>query len=196
MKRCAFEVEGKNIHFAVEGSTGGTSFGLHLAADTIANGGRVLWASSDLPDGTRFSQLFAHLSLVESSRFHAMNFGGKFERAIDAMIEAALGLPSVKLVVLDDWCGNTGRIPSSLVSEVKRLADDSGSEITILLLSKGSADASGKNDDPIIARGEKAMTEAGFETWKMWRRKEGGARTITTESTTLEVVINDSGFHF
>ena len=196
MDRCSFDVEGKNIHFAVEGSTGGTSFGLHLAADAIANNGRVLWASSDLPNGTRFSQLFAHLSLVESSRFHAMNFGGKFERAIDAMVEAAVGLPSVKLVVLDDWCDNTGRIPSNLVSEVKRLADETGSEITILLLSKGSADASGSSDDPIVARGDKAMTDAGYETWKMWRKKEGGHRIIKTGDAALEVEIKDSGFHF
>ncbi len=196
MERCSFDVAGKNIHFAVEGSTGGTSFGLHLAADAIATNGRVLWASSDLPDGTRFSQLFAHLSLVESSRFHAMNFGGKFERAIDAMIEAAVGLPSVRLVVLDDWCDNTGRIPSTLISEVKRLADETGADVTILLLSKGSADASGASEDPIVARGDKAMIEAGFETWKMWRRKEGGGRSIKMNGNTLDVQIKDSGFHF
>lgn len=195
MERYVFEEGGKNIHFAVEGSTGGTSFGLHLAADTIARNGRVLWASSDLPDGTRFSQLFSHLSLVESSRFHAMNFGGKFERAIDAMVEAIHGLPSVKLVVLDDWCDNTGRIPAQLVSQVARLAQETGSEITLLLISKGSADASGKSEHPIIARGEKAMTEAGFETWKMWRRKEGGMRTIVVGDEILEIEIQDSGFH-
>lgn len=195
MERYVFGVSGKNIHFAVEGSTGGTSFGLHLAADTIASNGRVLWASSDLPDGTRFSQMFSHLSLVESSRFHAMNFGGKFERAIDAMIEAIHGLPSVKLVVLDDWCDNTGRIPSQLVSQVSRLAQETGNEITLLLISKGSADASGKSEQPIVARGEKAMHEAGFETWKMWRRKEGGMRTIVAGDELLKVEIKDSGFH-
>ncbi|MDC0625865.1 hypothetical protein OAO46_00925 [Candidatus Poseidonia alphae] len=195
MERHVFEVGGKNIHFAVEGSTGGTSFGLHLAADTIANNGRVLWASSDLPDGTRFSQLFSHLSLVESSRFHAMNFGGKFERAIDAMIEAVHGLPSVKLVVLDDWCDNTGRIPAQLVSQVSRLAKETGSGITLLLISKGSADASGKSEHPIVARGDKVMADAGFETWKMWRRKEGATRTIVAGEEILDVQIKDSGFH-
>ena len=195
MERYVFGVEGKNIHFAVEGSTGGTSFGLHLAADTISNNGRVLWASSDLPDGSRFSQLFSHLSLVESSRFHAMNFGGKFERAIDAMIEAIHGLPSVGLVVLDDWCDNTGKIPTNLVAEVGRLAQETGGGITLLLISKGSADASGKGQDPIVARGEKAMTEAGFETWKMWRRKEGGSRTIISGKERLEIELKDSGFH-
>ena len=104
MERYDFALSGDRIHLAVEGSIGGTSLGLHLAADVINDGQRVLWASVEMPDPARFSQLFQHLSLVESSRFHAMNFGGRFDRAIDALLEAATSLPSVGLVVLDDWC--------------------------------------------------------------------------------------------
>src|SRR5210317_873008 len=104
MERFNFEVSGERIHLAVEGSTAGTTLGLHLAADVINEGRRVLRASLEMPDAARFSQLFQHLSLVESSRFHAMNFGGKFDRAIDALLEAATSLPSVGLIVMDDWC--------------------------------------------------------------------------------------------
>ena len=71
----------------VEGSTGGTTLGLHLAADAIETVETQLWASVEMPDPARFSQLFTHLSLVESSRFHAMNFGGRFDRAVDALLE-------------------------------------------------------------------------------------------------------------
>ena len=44
MDRYRFTDAGKRIHFAVEGSCGGTSFGLHMAADVIGKGQRVLWA--------------------------------------------------------------------------------------------------------------------------------------------------------
>ena len=41
-----------------------------------------------------------------------MNFGGRFDHAVDAVLEAANSLPSVGLVVMDDWCPASGRIPS------------------------------------------------------------------------------------
>ena len=66
MERHDFALDGDRIHLAVEGSTGGTTLGLHLAADAIENWKRVLWASVEMPDPARFSQLFSHLSLVES----------------------------------------------------------------------------------------------------------------------------------
>ena len=50
MERHDFALDGDRIHLAVEGSTGGTTLGLHLAADAIENGKRVLWASVEMPD--------------------------------------------------------------------------------------------------------------------------------------------------
>ena len=45
MERYDFALSGDRIHLAVEGSIGGTSLGLHLAADVINAGQRVLWSS-------------------------------------------------------------------------------------------------------------------------------------------------------
>ena len=45
MTRMSFPHDGGRIHLAVEGSTGGTTLGLHMAADAIEQGGRVLWAA-------------------------------------------------------------------------------------------------------------------------------------------------------
>ena len=73
MKLWQSPLDGESIHLAVEGSCGGTTLGLQLARQTIEDGGRVLWAAPELPDGVRFSQIFADLSLTSSSRFHAMN---------------------------------------------------------------------------------------------------------------------------
>ena len=147
-----------------------------------------------LPNAERFAQLFAHLSLTESSRFHAMNFGGRFDRAVDAMIEAANALPSVGLIVLDDWCDNTGRIPNTQVEQVKRLGASVDNGVTLLLISKGSVDASGKTDDAIRPRALDAMTEAGFEAWTLSRPSDGAKRRLTVGDDGLSLVIEDSGF--
>ncbi len=194
MERYDFALSGDRIHLAVEGSIGGTSLGLHLAADVINAGQRVLWASVEMPDPARFSQLFQHLSLVESSRFHAMNFGGRFDRAIDALLEAATSLPSVGLVVLDDWCPGSGRIPADRLEHIERVASDCPEHITVLLISKGSADASGSNDDPIVARAADAMAKKGFSVWRLWRGRNGAQRTLDRNGELVAFTIEDSGF--
>ena len=194
MERYDFSLSGDRIHLAVEGSIGGTSLGLHLAADVINDGQRVLWASVEMPDPARFSQLFQHLSLVESSRFHAMNFGGRFDRAIDALLEAATSLPSVGLVVLDDWCPGSGRIPADRLEHIERVASDCPEHITVLLISKGSVDASGSNDDPIVARAADAMAKKGFSVWRLWRGRNGAQRTLDRNGELVAFTIEDSGF--
>lgn len=194
MQRYNFGLTGERIHLAIEGSTGGTSLGLHVAADVIEAGQRVLWASVDMPDPARFSQLFQHLSLVESSRFHAMNFGGRFDRAVDAVLEAANSLPSVGLVVMDDWCPASGRIPSDRLDHIQRVADECPAHVSVVLISKGSVDASGSTNDPIVARGAEAMAKKGFTVWRLWRGKHGAQRILDRSGTYVELTIEDSGF--
>ena len=193
MGRLEMDLNGRHIHLAVEGSTGGTTVGLHFAADTIASGKRVLWASTDMPNPSRFSQLFEHLSLVESSRFHAMNFGGRFDRAIDALLEAATSLPSVGLVVLDDWCEASGRIPKDSLEQISRFRKEAPPHICILLISKGSIDASGTTNEPILARAAEHMSKSGYEIWRLWRAKEGGYRTLDCAGECREIKLEDSG---
>lgn len=194
MERYNFGLTGERIHLAIEGSTGGTSLGLHVAADVIEAGQRVLWASVDMPDPARFSQLFQHLSLVESSRFHAMNFGGRFDRAVDAVLEAANSLPSVGLVVMDDWCPASGRIPSDRLDHIQRVANECPAHVSVVLISKGSVDASGSTNDPIVARGAEAMAKKGFTVWRLWRGKHGAQRILDRSGTHVELTIEDSGF--
>lgn len=195
MTRHTFDVAGLHIHLAVEGSTGGTTVGLHMAADTINDGKRVLWASVNMPDPARFSQLFAHLSLVESSRFHAMNFGGKFDRAMDALIEATNALPSVGLVVMDDWCDASGRIETQKIEHVRRFVEHCPEGVTVLLISKGSVDASGASDDPIVARAAEAMSNANFTIWRLWRHQNTNKRVLDSGEERLVLTLEESGFH-
>ena len=86
--RLSLDLTGKRIHLSVQGGCGGTTFGLHNAVEQVRSGGRVLWASPEMPNATRFSQLFSSLNIVESSRFHALNLIGAMDRCVDAIVEA------------------------------------------------------------------------------------------------------------
>ena len=146
MSRWKFVPNENKIHLAVEGSVGGTSLGLHVAADMINDGGRVLWVCEEMPDNKRFSQLFQNLSLTDASKFHAMSFSSSFDKAVDTIISALETLPSVKLIVMDDWCQNSGKIPNSIIDEVIRLKEKIPEQTVLLLISKASIDASGKKE--------------------------------------------------
>ena len=194
MGRWKFQPENNLIHLAVEGSVGGTTLGLHLAANTIEEGGRVLWVGEEMPDNQRFSQLFKHLSLIDASRFHAMSFSSSFDKAIDAIIRALNSLPSVKLIVLDDWCSNSGKIPVNLIKELARLSKNVSSDIQLLLISKSTIDASGKKVGSVFARAEKAMSEHGFSIYLLTRPKDGPNRMISCNDNEFNLKLTETGF--
>ena len=123
MARFSLGAKGQAIHLAIEGSVGGTSLALHLAANAIEEEGRVIWASKEMPNAGRFSQLFSHLSLVQSSRFHAMNLSGKMELAVPLIVQAMNSLPSVSMIILDDWCDSSGRIGKDELTQVAKLLE-------------------------------------------------------------------------
>lgn len=193
MTRMSFPHDGGRIHLAVEGSTGGTTLGLHMAADAIGQGGRVLWAAPEMPDGVRFGQLFEHLSLADSSRFHAMNLVGSLTQAVEVLVETSTALPSVSLIVLDDWCDQSGRIPNARVKDARTLGHSLDSAITLLLISKGGTDA-GSNEKSLNVRSEAAMLEGGFQIWTLERQNDGPVRLVTCGDTRYECRLTDEGF--
>ncbi len=193
-ERWVLDLQGKRIHLSVDGGCGGTTLGLHCAVDEIQGGGRVLWASPDMPNATRFSQLFTSLNIVEASRFHAMNLIGNMERCVDAIVEAEQNLPSVGLIVLDDWCEPTGRIPSRHIKamiDLKKRIDDS---TTLLLISKAGTDVS-SNDTGAIPRSETILIGGGFEIWTL-QETEHKSKILACDGTELVGKIEDSGFIF
>ena len=98
------------------------------------------------------------------------------------------------LVVLDDWCEASGRIDAQRLKHIGRFAETCPEDITLLLISKGTVDASGATDEPILARGEQAMRDNGFEIWRMWRNGEGPSRTLDRNGERQTLTIQDSGF--
>ena len=195
MARYSLGAKSQDIHLAIEGSVGGTSLALHLAADAIENGGRVIWAGKDLPNAVRFSQLFSHLSLIQSSRFHAMSIAGNTELAVLSIIQAMNSLPSVSMIVIDDWCESGGRIASSDLTQMIKLRDEKKVEATLLLVSKGSIDVSGNSKEIIVARSANAMQKAGFTIATLTRTKDGPFRTLKIGDESIDLKLEESGFN-
>ena len=181
------------IHLAIEGSCGGTTIGLQMAANEISKGSRVLWDGLEMPNPNRFQQLFAHISPVASSKFHAMMMSGTLDKAVDALISAANNLPSVSLIILDDWCENSGKISQKYLSEIKRCSDNVSKQIKIILISKGTVDASGKRIGAIFARSENYFLENGFEIWTLAKSKDGHYRNLVTNEVVNKLKIIDEG---
>ena len=185
--------ESKRVHMAVEGSVGGTTIGLHMAADVIDGGGRVLWIGLAMPNPDRFPQLFSHLSPVAASRFHAMLIAGALDKAVDSIISAAANLPSVELVVLDDWCEHSGRIPKRELELISKLGTKISKDFRLLLISKGTVDASGQRQGQIFARAENYFSTAGYDIWTLSRSPNGHHRILAINSEEITVRITDNG---
>ena len=193
-ERWSIDVSGKRIHLSVHGGCGGTTFGLHTAVTEIQSGGRVLWASPDMPNASRFSQLFASLNIVESSRFHALNLIGAMDRCVDAIVEAEHSLPRVGLIVLDDWCTPTGRIEKDHMDAVLDLAKRIDDSTTLLLISKSGTDVTGDHES-FRARSKTNFENAQFEIWGLYADERGGIH-LDTNGDVLSGKIVESGFVF
>ena len=193
-ERWSIDLTSIRIHLSIEGGCGGTTFGLHCAVNEIQSGGRVLWASPEMPNATRFSQLFQSLNIVESSRFHAMNLIGAMDRCVDAIVEAESSLPRVGLIVLDDWCSATGRIEKEHLEAVLDLSKRIDSETTLLLISKSGTDVTGKGES-YRPRSKSEFENSGFEIWGLYSDEK--KRLYLDRNGVIEQGrIEESGFFF
>ena len=180
-------LDDSSIHLAVEGSCGGTTLGLQLARQVIDEGGRVLWASPELPDGVRFSQIFSEISLTASSRFHAMNLVGNVDQAIDSLLKTAKALPNVSLVVLDDYCPDSGAIPSDVIKAVNKLISDTS--WTTLMISKGGV---AMDSSPLVARGKKKLQAD--KVWLLTRQESDSKRVLWMDEVEVHLRLKEEGF--
>ncbi len=180
-------LDGSSIHLAVEGSSGGTSLGIQLARQAIDVGGRVLWASPELPDGTRFSQIFEGMELTASSRFHAMNLVGNIDQSLTSLKNSANMLPGVSLVVIDDYCPESGQIPATIIKAVNQFIENS--DWTTLLISKGGVSM---DSTPLIARAKNKMKADAV--WLLTRPNPDSKRVLWINESSVELRLTEEGF--
>lgn len=180
------------VHLSVEGSCGGSSFGLTLAKNTLLDGGRVLWVSPEFPNEQRFSQIFTEVDITSSSKFHAVNLVGKLDQTVSSLIRLSSSLPNVQLIVLDDWCEKQGKIPSDSIKSMAKLASGIPDDVKLLLITKLGTNVTGEGEFSV--RGEKQMKESNFEILCLNKSKNSSYRILSNEEQKINLVIEDSGF--
>ena len=180
------------IHLSVEGSCGGSSFGLTLAKNTLLDGGRVLWVSPEFPNEQRFSQIFTEVDITSSSKFHAVNLVGKLDQTVSSLIRLSSSLPNVQLIVLDDWCEKQGKIPSDSIKSMAKLASGIPDDVKLLLITKLGTNVTGEGEFSV--RGEKQMEKSNFEILCLNKSKNSSYRILSNEEQKINLVIEDSGF--
>ena len=184
------------LHLAVSGSIGGTTMALQYARETILAGGRVIWAAEIMPDAGRFGQLFAAVSPVHSSRFHAMELGTEMERVMEKVVEASKFLPGVELVVIDDWAQEQGRTSESSISAITSILNiatiDEG-DIRVIIISKSYESPTAI--DSIRVRAHQRLEAMGCDTWLLSRPSEGDSRRfLKTPAGEIELILEESGY--
>ena len=121
-------------------------------------------------------------------------FFGVSAQSFDAIVEAEQNLPSVGLIVLDDWCEPTGRIPSRNIKAVIDLTKRINDSTTLLLISKAGSDVS-SNEHMIKPRSESHLKEGGFEIWTL-HETEQKSKVLNYVEKELVGKIDTSGFIF
>jgi len=183
---------GKRVHLSSTPKTGRTTFCLQQAREHISSGRRVIWGSEEMPDNVRFSQIFSELDISAASRFHAMNTGGEFSRALKEISRASELLPGVSLVVIDDWAPVQGRPEKGRISAVKRLNEEIDDDCILLLTSSAYSDASGAEE--LRARASKQLESLGFTTWFIKREHDDSRRTLSSSDIQYQLLLEESGF--
>ena len=179
-------------HLSAPPKAGSTSFALQQASLAIADGKRVIWGSEAMPDNIRFSQIFCNLDISAASRFHGMSTAGEFKRCIIEIGRAARILPNVGLVVIDGWTPPKGRVSSETKSSILELASNLNKGCNLLLTSQSYTDAAGGSE--YVIRGEKILSDAGFDTWKLVRPSDDARRILTIEEEVIPLLLEEEGF--
>ncbi len=183
---------GEVTHLAAEPGAGATTVLLQLSHFSLQKGGRVIWLSRVMPDGLRMTQIFSKIDTSALARFHVGAFGDAFERGIMNGINMIKSLPSISLVLVDNWPGNNGQSSKEIKNSVDKLVGVCRREKTPLVLSSTMyGDASG--DSLWKVRGQGFMERLRTAEWIL-QRGDGMRRTIKIDNQITEIILSDNGF--
>lgn len=96
-------------------------------------------------------------------------------------------LPGVALVVLDDYCPDSGKIPATIMKSVNEFLENS--DWTTLLISKGGVSM---DKTPLVARGKNKM-EADV-TWLLTRPDQDSKRVLWIDENPIDLRLSEEGY--
>ena len=91
------------------------------------------------------------------------------------------------MVVLDDYCPDSGKIPSDIISGVNKMISDS--KWTTLLISKGGVSM---GDNPLTARGMKKINSD--KVWLLTRPDSDSKRILWDDDKSISLRLVEEGF--
>ncbi|MDE0708274.1 MAG: hypothetical protein OSB33_04930 [Candidatus Poseidoniales archaeon] len=177
------------IHLSVAGGCGGTTCGLQYAREILAAGNHVVWICDKIPNGERFSQIFADVSPSAVSKLHLSAVGENTEMGIKSAIGLLEALQNIRLVVVDDWTAKTGRVSSALLKAMRSLINQCiSSDVGLIAISSAYEDAGGSGWK---SRGN--LTEC--ETWFLHRSSmDSMMRELHIDDDVTQFILSDEGF--
>lgn len=181
------------VHLSILGSVGGTTLALQYSRRIIQSGGRVLWACTQMPDSTRFQQLFAEIDIVASSRFHALQIGDNISSIPMQISNAKNSLPRVELIVIDEWTPSKGQAPRENIEMAQEILELGSDNCSVLILSK-SYEAQDSAINGPVARGGGKFSEVGAKLWHLTRQRDGNVRHLKTDDELHVLIIENDGF--
>ena len=179
---------GGGVHLSVEGGCGGTTYGLQIARDFLKLDKHVIWVCQEMPDGDRFSQLFANVNPTAVSKLHLIAVGENIEQGVQSASALLRALSNIALIVVDDWTDKTGRPKTAVQKAMGGLFGHTKSRnIPLLAISSAYEDASGS--------GWKSRKISLDETWFLHREQiDPFRRELHTPEGVHRLIVNDEGF--
>ena len=102
-------------------------------------------------------------------------------------MNSANTLPNVSLVVLDDYCPDSGAMPSDVISAVNKLI--SKTNWTTLLISKGGT---AMDSQPLVARAKKKLKTD--KVWLLTRPQSDSKRILWIDDKEVQLRLKEEGF--
>ena len=198
-----FNLKVGTTHLSVVSGSGGTTLGLQIARELILKNKHVFWISQNMPDPTRFSQLFGHVPFSSSSKLHISEAGENTEFAILSTMNVVSAMNNVGAVIIDDWLPRAGKASKKDVESVSKLSSVCReSDVSLLLISSAYENVEGQSSDSSPAdenwgyrvRAENLADSFVDQIWWLNLAGESNLRQLWIENQKTELRLEKSGF--
>ena len=199
----SFKLAPGTTHLSVVSGSGGTTLGLQISRELILKGKHVFWISQNMPDPTRFSQLFSDVPFSSSSKLHISEGGEKLEFAIISTINVVSVMNNVGAVIIDDWLPRVGRASKSDVKVVSELSIMCKKKnVSLLLISSAYEHVEGDSTSltpadenwQYMVRGKKLTSDFVDRIWWLNLANKSNLRHLWIEGQKTELRLENNGF--
>ena len=198
-----FKLKVGTTHLSVVSGSGGSTLGLQIARELILKNKHVFWISQNMPDPTRFSQIFSNVPFSSSSKLHISEAGENTEFAILSTMNVVSAMSNVGAVIIDDWLPRAGKASKKDVEPVSKLSSICReSDVSLLLISSAYENVEGQssNSNPddenwgYRVRAKKLGDSFVDQIWWLNLADKSNLRHLWIENEKTELRLENNGF--